>query len=46
VYLRTFHLDAVEQPELDDVHAELGVLDDPERVRYLVARGHTGSVPA
>src|SRR5918999_5270274 len=38
--------DVVEEPELDDVHAELGVFDDPERVDDLLATRHEASVAA
>ena len=38
--LRAVDGDVVEQPELDDVHAELRVLDDPERLDHLFPRGH------
>ena len=34
------HLDVVEQPELDDVHAELRVLDLAERLVDLFTRRH------
>src|SRR5262249_42775205 len=37
LHLRAFHLDVVEQAQLDDVHPELGVLDGAERLDHVVA---------
>ena len=40
VHLRAIDLGVVEEAELDDVHPELRVLDDAQRLDDLVARGH------
>jgi DNA-binding CsgD family transcriptional regulator len=42
--LGTLHLDVVEQPELDDVHPELRVLNDAKGVDHLFLRGHEASL--
>jgi hypothetical protein len=34
-------LDLVNEPEVDDVHPELGILDLAERLEYVVAAGHS-----
>ena len=38
--LGALDLGVVEQPELDDVHSELRILDHAERVEYFVAADH------
>ena len=42
--LRPLDLDVVEQPELDDVHPELGILDGVQRLDDLVLRRHGSSI--
>src|SRR5688572_12677543 len=42
--LGALHLDVVEKAEVDDVHAELRVLDDPESVDDLFAGRHETSL--
>ena len=45
--LRALDLDVVEQPELDDVHPELGILDLVQRLDDVVlASCHASSVGA
>ena len=39
-------LDVVEQPEVDDVHPELGILDRAERLDHFVLRRHLPSLAA
>src|SRR5205085_4307734 len=43
---RVLHLDLVEQPQVDDVHPELGILDLPEHLEHFLARRHPASVEA
>ena len=44
--LRPVDLDVVEQPEVDDVHPELGILDGAERLDHFVLRRHLPSLAA
>ena len=46
LHLRPLHLHVVEQPEVDDVHPELGILDLAEGLDDLVARRHGGQSSA
>src|SRR5215475_11836766 len=41
---RVLDLHLVEKSEIDDVHAELGILDRAENFQHLVARRHAASV--
>ena len=42
--LRPVDLDVVHEPELDDVHPELGILDTMQRLDDVFARYHAASV--
>ena len=42
--LRPVHLDVVEEAELDDVHAELRVLDGPQRFEDVFLGRHLASL--
>ena len=44
LHVRAVDLHVVEQSELDDVHAELGVLDDPHGLDDVLLRDHAASV--
>ena len=46
VHLGALDLGVVEQPELDDVHPELRILDHPERIEYLVTADHVAESAA
>src|SRR5439155_8247414 len=46
LHLRPVDLDLVEQPEIDDVHAELRVLDLAQRLEHVFLRGHAASLAA
>src|SRR5690348_10439079 len=41
---RVLHLDLVEEPEVDDVHPELGILDLAEHLEHVFPRRHAASV--
>ncbi len=41
---RILHLDFVHEAEVDDVHAELGILDRAENLEHLLTRRHAASV--
>ena len=44
LHLRVVDLDVVHEPELDDVHPELGILDSVQRLDDVFARDHAASV--
>src|SRR5262249_46380068 len=41
---RLLHLDFVEEAEVDDIHAELGILDRAEYLEHFLLRSHAASV--
>src|SRR6478672_8033586 len=45
LHLRTFDLDLVDEPEIDDVHTELRIFDLAERFEQIVLTGHDASLP-